>query len=405
MFNLKNPVVKGSLILVFLIGIFNALNLLYQILMARSLSLVDYGLLKRTFVFLYIGGILMESLQTIIAKYSSENTRPGKLKGILRLTAGKLIPYSFLIFLVFALLSLAFARFFNIPYPLLAFAGLFFIGSMLAPLTRGILQAQQRFTALGLSVLSEGVLKVLLAFLFVMLGWGVYGAVGGVIAGIFLSFFFSFIFFRKILNSKEIPASLPGIKVYSLPVLFVTASLIAFFNIDVLLSGTFFSAEAAGIYAVASTIGTIIFVGTQPIAKVLFPITANNRLKPGRAKHHAKKAFLLVLFAGIIALLIFLFFPEFLLKLFVGMQLPEAVPILLILGMGSLILSLAGIILYYKLSQGRTSGYQFLPLFLIIEAVLLASSGFLFSSLFTFSLAYLLATIIFLIGSLILLQR
>ncbi|MEK6889669.1 MAG: oligosaccharide flippase family protein [Nanoarchaeota archaeon] len=403
MINLKNPVIRGSLVLLVMTGFFNFLNFLYHVLMARTLSIEDFGLLKRVFVFLYLGAVFMESIQTIITKYSAEQASDkSKLKDILKRSFRKIGKISLIIFIAFAILAIPITYLFDIPYPLLLMTGAFLSISMIVPITRGIIQGQQRFYDLGFAVISEGIFKVSLALLFVWLGWRVYGAVTGVLLSVILTLGVSLFYLKDIIKSKESPAKLSGIRDYSWPVFFVTATLILFFNLDVLFSGYFFNDTLSGIYAIASTIALVIFVGTQPINRVLFPITANNTAQKKPSRKNFIRAASLVLFCAFCALFVIWFFPDFLVKLFSGKVIAEASSIVMIMGLSTTILSLTSLILYYKLSQGKTQGYKFIPLFLVIELILLS---LLHTNLLSFSLAFLASNIIFLIGAFALLNR
>ena len=292
--------------------------------------------------------------------------------------------------------------FFDIPYPLLLMTGAFLSVSMMVPITRGIIQGQQKFIELGFSVISEGIFKVSLAFLFVFFGWRVYGAVAGVLLSVILTLGVSIFYLRDIVKSKESNAELSGIRDYGWPVFFVAGTLIIFFNLDVLFSGYFFDDTLSGIYAIASTIGLVIFVGTQPINRVLFPITVSNTAQKKPSIKNFLKATILTLICCLSALLVIWFFPDFLVKLFSGKIIEEASSIVFIMGLSTTLLSITSLILYYKLSQGKTQGYKFIPLFLVIELFLLA---LFHTSLLSFSLAFLASNVIFLIGSLVLLNK
>src|SRR3989344_5009800 len=71
---------RGSLILLISFGIFNVLNFLFQLIMARSLSIAEYGVLATLFSILYITNVMSESIQLVITKYSSSEESKGKLK-------------------------------------------------------------------------------------------------------------------------------------------------------------------------------------------------------------------------------------------------------------------------------------------------------------------------------------
>jgi len=386
-------------VLAVLFGLFNLFNFLYQLYMARSLSLSDFSALKTIFFFLYLGGILMETIQTIVTKYIAQEPDRGRHKGFLTLYHKRILPYAAATFLIMAIVAIPLSSMLSIQYGILLAEGIFIVGSMLVPVTRGILQGEKRFFSFGFSVLLEGIIKLFLALILVKQGFGLYGAVIAVIAAIFISYIGTLLFLRWSLKEESKPAKLPGIRQYSLPVLFVTGTVIAFFNIDVLIARLVFTPETAGIYAIISTIAVVIYMGSQPIIKALFPITAEKQdSKP--ASSNLKKAIALFTIGVLVALSLVYFFPELLIKTFSKQVFPEAIIPLFILALGLSLLSFTNILLMYALSRGKTKGFKLIPLMLVIEIVCLLIGK---KSLFSFSLAFLTATIIFLWASLVLL--
>ncbi len=403
MINLKNKIVRGSMILLLLVGLFNMLNFLYHIIMARILPIEQFGLLKRVFAFLYIGAIFMESIQTVVVKYASiPEQNDGKLKNIfIRATKGIIKP-AMTIAILFLITSLIISPILNIPLSILFATTIFIVGSMFAPINRGILQGQQRFWALGFSMLGEAIFKICASLLLVYLGFGVLGAVWGVVISIFLSLALSLVYLRKIFKSEVLFAKLEGIRAYSKPVFLVTLVLILFINVDVLLSGYFFDQTSAGIYALASTIGLIIFIGVQPVNKVLFPIAVNDSAINKKSKTNFIRAIVLISIICLIALSIIFLFTDKILYLLSNKSLPQAVMPTILLSIGTVFLSLSSSLLYYKLSQGKTSNYLWMLSFLVIEIILLC----LFSeSLVSYSYAFLFSNVILFFGSFAVLRK
>ncbi|MEK6894039.1 MAG: oligosaccharide flippase family protein [Nanoarchaeota archaeon] len=403
MINLKNKLVRGSLMLLFLVGIFNILNFLYHLIMARIMPIEDFGMLKRVFAFLYIGAIFMESVQTVVVKYASNyKQNNGKLKSIFLRVNKEIIPTAIVVAVIFLILSIFLSPLFNIAYSLLFATSIFIIFSIFVPIARGILQGQQRFLALGLSMLGEAFLKIGVSFFLVYIGLGVLGAVWGVVISLVLSLGISLIFINKVLSSKTENAPLEGIRSYSKPVFLITSALILFINIDILIAGNIFSDFDAGVYAIASTIALIIFIAVQPINKVLFPITAVDSANNKPSRNNFVRAMILVSIICFGALIIIIFFTEQIIYLISGKMLPEAKIPAVLLSAGTTLLSLSSTILYYKLSLGRTRYYLWSMLFLLIEIVLLTLMS---TSLINYSLGFLISNAIFFIGSLILLRK
>jgi len=371
--------------------------------MARIMPIEDFGMLKRVFAFLYIGAIFMESVQTVVVKYSSNyKDNNGRLKSIFLRTNKKIIPLAAIVGLTFLTLSLFLSPLFNIAYSLLFSTSIFIAFSIFVPVARGILQGQQRFLALGLSMLAEAILKIGISFFLVYIGLGVLGAVWGVVISLILSLGISLIFINKVLSSKVEDTPLEGIRSYSRPVFLITSALILFINLDILIAGNLFNQFDAGIYAIASTISLIIFIAVQPINKVLFPITALESANNRPSKNSIIKAMTLVSIICFVSLALIFLFTDQIIYLISGRMLPDAKIPVMLLSVGTTLLSISSTLFYYKLSLGRTRGYLWSALFLIVEIALLILMS---STLINYALGFLIANLIFFIGSLILLRK
>ena len=104
----------------------------------------------------------------------------------------------------------------------------------------------------------------------------------------------------------------------------------------------------------------------------------------------------------IIALILFYFFPDFIVSIFAGKSLPESAAILFYVSIATSLVAITNLNLLYNLSTGKTKNYPYLAIFIVIEIMLM----FYFSSnLVEFTKAYILSAIIFLIGSIVLLKH
>jgi O-antigen/teichoic acid export membrane protein len=363
--------------------------------MARMLSVSDYGILATLFSMIYIMGIFSESIQLVITKYSSNEKNKGKLKNIFLKSTKKALKVSLGIFVFYLAISLFLTPLLKIPYSLLVLNGTIIFSSFLLPITRGLLQGQKRFGSLGINVVIESVVKLILAIVLVFIGWKVYGAIVGAIFGVGFAFVFSIVSIRDIVKTKKISSKTPGIYGYTKPAFFIMFFILLFYSADIILAKIVFPEEIAGAYAIASILGKTIFFGTQPISRAMFPISAENPKKEGQNKVFEKSLFLLILLI-IIALAIFFFAPELIIKVFSGKIIPQATKILFLVGISTSLLSITNLVLLYKLSTGNFKGYQYLGILLLVELFLL----FYFSGNLTqFSIAFITASSIFLWGS------
>jgi O-antigen/teichoic acid export membrane protein len=399
---LDRKLMRGSIILLVSFGIFNFLNFMFHFSMARLLTVAEFGVLSTLFSIIYILSGLSESIQVTITKYAANQEDDGKLKNMLKRALRKSFFVSGIIFGVYLVGAILIAYLTDISYFLVSLTGIIVFCTFLSPITRGVLQGKQKFKSLGFNVIVESSFKLGLAIVFVFIGWKVYGAILGVLLGAGISFAFSFFGLKDIMDSKEKRIESKELYAYGLPSFFIVLSVLIFFSIDVFIARIVFAPETAGTYALASVLAKTIFFGTSPISKAMFPISAEKNISEKKSEGILLSSLGLVFLMAVVALAMFYFFPEMLIKIFSGKVVYESTKILFYLGIGTTILSFANLILLYKLSIGRIRGYKYLVLFVMFEIFLLS---YFSKSLFQFSIAYITASAAFLCGAIMLLGK
>ncbi len=393
--------VKGSLILLITFNLYNLLNFLFQFSMVRMLTVSEYGTLAALFSIIYLLGIFTEAIQTVMTKYSSKESDKGKLKNLMNKALKKSFRVSLMLFVFYLFISIFFSYSLKISYPLLMINGLMIFFSFLLPVNRGIMLGRKKYKSLGINMILESTVKLLLAVLLVFIGWKLYGAIISLVIGSLAAFVLSFSSFKDVLSSEEKRAETTNIYSYTTPVLILTTVIIAFYSIDVFIAKMVFSDEMAGYYAIASILAKTILWGTIPISKAMFPISAESH-KTKSSPEVLFKALLILILTIIVALAIFYFFPSIIIRIFSGRYISESSQILFYVSLGTSILSISYLVIFYKLSLGRTKGFWLFSGFLIMEMILLT----LFSStLLAFSMAFALSSFIFLLGSILLLNK
>jgi O-antigen/teichoic acid export membrane protein len=398
---LNKSLIGGSLILLISINFFNFFNFVFQLSMARMLTIAQYGILASLFSIIYIFGFFMESIQTIVAKYTAKEKEKEKLKNILKRTSKKAWGTSLIFFTLYLLIAIPLTFLLKISYPLLALTGLSVFIVFFLPITRGIMQGEKKFKSLGGNMVIEATMKLVLGIFFVYVGWQVFGAILGVILGAVIAFLLSFTSILDVMRSSEKKSNTKNIRGYSKQTFVIIFTIMVFFSLDVIMAKILFTDEIAGAYAIASVLAKIIFFGTLPISKAMFPLSAENKKEKGSSNVFANS--IVILFLAIFAsLTVFYFFPSLIIGIFSGKIIPESASILFLLGIAMSLISLANLNLLYKLSREKVSGYQYLPIFILVEIALL----FFFSaSLLQFSIAFITASVAFLWGSIILLGK
>ena len=75
---------RGSIVMLFFFGIFNILNFLFQIIIARSLTLSEYSVVATLLAIVYALSVFSEAIQLVVAKYASSEKNLRKLKCLLK---------------------------------------------------------------------------------------------------------------------------------------------------------------------------------------------------------------------------------------------------------------------------------------------------------------------------------
>jgi len=388
---IEKALFKGGLILVVASGLFGLINFIFQLTMARMLSLSDYGILATLFSIFYILIVLMESIQTVIAKYTVEEKSDGRIKNILKRALRKGAFGFIALFLIYLAVSIPLSQVLGIDYLLMTLNGLSILVVFSLPITRGILQGKKRFGALGTNLILESFFKLAIGVSLVYFGFSVAGALVGNLLGGILAFAFSFLPLMYLFSAKEKSRMTEGIYDYMKPSFVISLVVVAFYSLDTIMAKIVFSAETAGIYAIASIISKAAFWGTAPISKAMFPFSAEGR--PGK-NNFLSSAIVITSFLLVVLLLIFLLLPDRIISLFSGRSLPESANILIYLGLSMGVLSLTNLILLYKLSLNKVRGYWFLLFFLVIEAIVLFYSS---GSLIVYSISFLAVSVALLI--------
>lgn len=395
---LKKDLFRGSLILLIMLNLFNLFNYVYQFFMARMLTVADYGIFAALMSLVYLLGVPMESTQVISSKYSSElgKNKPWKIRALVDKMFERGLKFSLVIYILFIPVAFFLSWFMRISVLAILLIGSLVFLYFITPISRGVLQGRKSFLKMGVSFLSEAIFKIIIGLSFVLLGFGVYGAIGGVVLGALFSLILSFYFIREVYKPKKRKINIDGARSYSFFVFFILLIIFFMFSIDIIFAKRFFTNEVAGAYAVASLMGKMIFFAVTPISKAMFPLTS------GLAKQNSRKTFFnsmkITGLLGILGVAIFKFFPNLLVSLLFGERYLSIFGIIWILGFAFLLLSLANASAYYLLSLKKRKNLWVFIIFPILQIILL----YLFhSSLFEFSFA-LVISFAFLLGGLLL---
>lgn len=373
---LKNELIQGSIALFIMINIFNVLNFLFHFISGRMLGPADYGILTTLMAIIYILAIPSDTISTVLSRFATKfyvKKDYGSLKALMLKSIKKLLWIGLAGLAFFFILAIPLGNFFELSPALVILLGVIFVGVLLTPILRGVLQGIKSFNYLGVSFFIEGFIKVFFAVILIWLGWNVYGPITAIVLSLFLVFLANFLFkpFKQILSSKTKHTKIKGIYSYSVPVVVAMTFITLFYTIDILLAKKFFGAEIAGLYGAISMIAKIIFFATVPISKALFPLASERNDKQASTKNLAKKALGLVLLLGIIALIFYLAFPKLILWILYGSDYLVLSNLLIYPSIAMTFLALTNLLVFNNLSKHKDKTVYALPVFFIIQLALL----------------------------------
>lgn len=374
MFNriIKSELARGSILLLFTIGFFNFLNLLFHFISGRLLGDALYGTLAAIMGIVYIFNVPSEAIQTIMSKYTIRSANEaGKIKGLLKKGLKNFFIFGIISFIIFVIFSPLIGKFLSIETSLIILAGVIMIVLFLISVNRGILQGLKRFSSLGLNFLIEGIIKLSFSVLLILIGMQIYGALLGLIIGGLFAFLISFNSLKDIIKSKSEKADTEGIRSYSLPVIISLAAITILYSIDLILAKRFFP-DLAGQYAVISMLGKIIFFGTSPIGKAMFPLVSEKDHQKESSHNLLKKSILFVFILALLAWIVYFLFPKEIISLLYGEEFLGLSSYLLLPSAAMILLSLSNIFVYYNLSIDRRYINYSLIFFVIMQITLLS---------------------------------
>lgn len=323
------PLLKGSAVVFIATLVGNFLSYLYHLLVGRRLSPEDYGLLESFIALTYFFGVPIQAFTLSIVKTINE-TNDKNLKAVVKNLENKAFFLSLAAWGVLLVLFPLFKRLlqFENNYLFLFFSlqALF----IFTPVVYGAtLQAKLRFVEMSLIGIVASIAKIVVALIFVILGYEVFGALTGYLATGIVSLLAGWFFVRQ-----KLPQSIEGDNKSNLPNHFwqfstlslgVNLALISLYSTDILLARYFLSPDESGFYSATSIVGKVIIFVTNAILVVAFPVFVKHKKSLLKLK---QMYFLsLLLMGGMVTVGIgaFHFFPEFIVSLLYRNQYNKAI--------------------------------------------------------------------------------
>lgn len=265
-----------------------------------------------------------------------------------------------------AIFSLGFsnvlARFFQVPSGGhdVAIVGLLLLIGFISCLNQGVLQGLHRFGWVATMSASGALFRVVLAAIFILLGWGITGAVLGLVLASLLPYFLSmWPVWALLRGATRQPIALRPWLHYSTTVTIASLATTLLYNLDTILAKHFLPAVEAGNYAALSNAGKIVLFMSGSVVTIMFAKVATAHTLGERHEHLLGFSLGAVLLLSLAVLLAFVAFPGFILAHLFGPAYVTVRAELPWYGVAMLFYSLAGVFVQYFLSVNS-------PLFLWI---------------------------------------
>lgn len=359
---LQHELITGSLFIFIGSLISNFFSFLYNLFIARNLTLSDYAIVASLMSIIALATLPSQSISTIIIQFATNffTSKQEKKAAAFYIKTTKVIVYISIAILVISLLFSSFiASFLKIDnrwYPFLA--GLIVSLGYLNVVNGSFLQSLLKFKLIAFLGALGSFLRLLFGLIFIFIGWRVYGALGALIVSYIVAFILYLMPLKFIFSiaQKEVHIQLKELILYAIPTSLAVIALSSFISTDIILVKHFFSPQQAGIYAGVSLVGRVIFYFTSPIPSVMFPLIIK-KYNNNESTHGVFYLSLgLVALASIGLSLFYFLFPQLTLSIFFGgKKYLQASSLLGIFGLYISIFSLVNVCTTFFLSLKRTN--------------------------------------------------
>lgn len=318
-------------------------NYLFHFLTGRFLPPDQYGLLESFLALNYFLAVIIASFSLSVI----QALKTTSLKQLQRLSF-KLTLITWLVFLLFYPL-------FN-SYLFLIFS-LQILFAFIPTLYVAIIQAKLKFKLLAILNFFSPFIKTLTAFILLLFGLKISGAIAGLIISGFLTAGLSYWLVRPYLTitAPKKPDNLTAFWSASRLTFITQLGPTSLYVSDLLLVRFLFPADLSGIYAAVSIIGKIIFFISAAVLTVSFPVFVAQKAHPAKLKNSFFQATALTGLIGLAGLIGYQLFPGLIISLLYGSAYQPAVIFIFPFTVFMVILAFFNLNLQFLLALGQPS--------------------------------------------------
>ena len=302
---LQARIVSGSVVLLSGSGLTAAINLAYNLVIARYLGPKSFGHATVVYTLLTLLSAVTLSYQIvcskIVAQQPSEEGKAAAYRMFHRSAWGCGLAVGF----VLCLFQSSISSYLHLPDPMLV--ALLAIGAAFyVPLgsRRGFIQGTFGFRSLAANMVLEGAVRLGGSFALVIMGFGVRGVIAANAVAVAVAYL---VIPPKITSQKVSSIGLWQTILEMSQALFYFAGQVLINNCDIVLVKHLFSAQEAGLYAAVAMVGRVIFSFCTAVVNTTFPLVAGTRSEERKDFRVIATSLLLVVSIGsVLALALYL---------------------------------------------------------------------------------------------------
>jgi O-antigen/teichoic acid export membrane protein len=378
---LQARIVSGSVVLLSGSGLNTAINLAYNIVVARFLGPKGFGHATVIYTILVLLSAVTLAIQIIATKMIAQQKSAAAKSSIYRFFHRAAWGCGVVVALSLVAFQGPIANYLNLPaaslVSIIAVGAAFYV-----PLgaRRGFVQGTYGFRNLAANLVTEQAVRLLGSLALIAAGWGLYGVIAANSAAIAIAYYTVRV---KLTGREPVPMrfSHAAHETFQAAIFFAGQMIIN--NGGIVLVNHFLLAREAGFYAAVAMVGRVIFSFSQAVVNSTFPLVAGTSNEERRDLRVIATALLLVLGVGAAISVALCIAPAELWTHLFGADFAIAgkynLPYLLALyALATVIYSLAGVIITFEMSYkiANTSWVQ-----LAFSGVLLGAISLFHSSL------------------------
>jgi O-antigen/teichoic acid export membrane protein len=338
----------------------NLLGYAFHFAMSRLLGVTGYGSMLGLFSVLTLIGIPALVAQTVVAKTIagfSDVHRVDQMRGYVRFLVPIAAGTALVVATILCLSRGGLVGFLKLNDSsgvlIVAWAVMCYV---IVPILNGVLQGDQRFRGLAISIVLDALLRAVLAILFVQRGYGVNGALYAISIGATVATILSAIFVSDLLRAPQRPVEPPALLLGFRASIKVSVGILVIStlaSVDVLLVKHYRAAYEAGLFGSLALIGRVVYLIAIFVPTIVLPKAAA-RINEGRSPVplllQSAGVFIVALGTVLVPLLAF---PSLVLRIVAGNAYASAAPLLALYGSAIAFLAAAYAAANYNIGVNR----------------------------------------------------